>query len=135
MAKTDCEQVLANEAKGNYIARIFARNQIVHSLCLARCVEVIIVDTDKFLLWLAKKKGFGEKAAKDVVSRCNRIERILNLSLDDEVNSSKGLGDLLERIKSQAPDNIREGSEKRFVIPQLRRAAKLYAEYKNSKKA
>lgn len=73
---------------------------------------------DIFLKWLIEEKNLSNRAAKDVVSRCKRICKMLNT--DDIKNSTIG-----------ALNTNTEFSEKSmFVKSQLRRASKLWIEFR-----
>ena len=37
------------------------------------------MDTVKFLEWLSTEKSMGARSAKDVVSRCGRVNRLLGV--------------------------------------------------------
>ena len=72
---------------------------------------------DNFLNWLLGEKNLSHRAAKDVISRCRRICKMLNIS---------ELGDsTIEKLNTN-----KEFSEKSmFVRSQLRRACNLWIEF------
>lgn len=88
------------------------------------------MDNDNFYQWLVTKKDFGNKSARDVLSRCHRVENMFNIILDDYVNS--GLEKILQRIKKEACLSLKQGINQIAIISQLRRAVTLYSEYKKS---
>ncbi|MEE1043537.1 MAG: hypothetical protein UH854_06190 [Clostridia bacterium] len=72
---------------------------------------------DDFLNWLFDEKKLSQRAAKDVVSRCKRICKMLNIN---EFGVST-----LEKLNSN-----KEFSEKSmFIKSQLRRACNLWFEF------
>lgn len=44
---------------------------------------------DNFAKWLQTEKNMGVKSARDVISRCRRIQLVFKISLDKEVKNSK----------------------------------------------
>jgi hypothetical protein len=92
------------------------------------------MNEDRFKNWLLKNKQLGAKQSGDVLSRCRRIERVLNVSLDGTVSSQSKLDALMERLWSEAAEYLRPGANRTTAASQLRSAARLYAEYKSSNK-
>jgi hypothetical protein len=90
------------------------------------------MNDDGFRQWLTKSKNMPDKQARDVVSRCNRIERVFNVSLDDVVRSQRKLETLLERTSVEADNYLKAGANQLTASSQLRTAARKYAEYKGS---
>ncbi len=93
-----------------------------------------LMNTDNLQDWLIRNKHLGEKPSGDVLSRCRRVERILHISLENEVHPHDRLEKVLERIRKETGSYLKPGSNQQYVVSQLRRAAILYAEYKVSKK-
>lgn len=79
--------------------------------------------------WLVLEKNFGKKSAGDVVSRCRRIERILEVSLDTLVNTPKGLQHVTDWLKKESSIYLKPDVNKVYAVAVLRRAATLYSEY------
>jgi hypothetical protein len=77
------------------------------------------MDTHNFLIWLMRDKKMSERAAKDVLSRCGRVCRILNIDQLDDMTLLE-LQETREFQKSSA-----------FVKPQLKRAVTLHLEFMN----
>ena len=75
------------------------------------------MDTKRFIEWLTAAKGMGTRSAKDVVSRCGRVCRMLNIQEYDENTVLL----LLENCVFQ--------SSSAFVKAQLKRAVSLYLEF------
>ena len=50
------------------------------------------MDTNRFVEWLTTNKGMGARSAKDVVSRCGRVSRMLAI---EEINE-KGIKNALK---------------------------------------
>ena len=74
-----------------------------------------------FYDWLISKKELSNFAAKDVISRCNRVCRIIDVD-----NLEK---DSLEILNS----NNDFSTYSKFVRSQLRRAVNLFLEFKEDK--
>ncbi|MBQ9940900.1 MAG: hypothetical protein IJO74_05115 [Clostridia bacterium] len=72
---------------------------------------------DNFFNWLLDDKKLSQRAAKDVISRCKRICKILNV---DKIGDST-----IEKLNINT-----EFSEKSmFIKSQLRRACTLWVEF------
>ena len=72
---------------------------------------------DSFLNWLLEEKSLSERSAKDVISRCKRICRILNIN---KIESSA-----IEKLNS----NELFLQKSMFIKSQLRRAINLWLEF------
>lgn len=79
------------------------------------------MDYSKFCDWLISDKRLSQRAAKDVVSRCKRISRMLNM---DELGN-----DALELLCTD--ESFKESSM--FIKSQLKRAIVLLHEFKEDK--
>ena len=75
------------------------------------------MDTNRFVEWLTTTQGMGARSAKDVVSRCGRVSRMLSI---EEINE-KAISSLIEN------SDFQNGST--FVKSQLKRAVSLYLEF------
>lgn len=80
------------------------------------------MDTHKFVEWLTTSKGMGTRSAKDVVSRCGRVNRML------EVN------EIGENSISLLLENGNFQNSSTFVKSQLKRAVSLYLEFSTEEK-
>jgi hypothetical protein len=87
----------------------------------------------EFQRWLVSEKGLGEKSARDVLSRCRRIERTFAVSLDTIVQSRKAVEELSERLSSESGSYLKPSTNPAYGVPVVRRAMMLYAEYKSQK--
>ena len=80
------------------------------------------MDTVKFLEWLSTEKSMGVRSAKDVVSRCSRVNRLLEI----------------EELGVDAIDLLKENDEfqnsSTFIRSQLKRAVSLYVEFQETQK-
>ncbi len=70
-----------------------------------------------FLKWLLEEKKLSQRAAKDVVSRCKRVCKILNTN---EIEDST-----IEKLNT----NLEFAEMSMSVKSQLRRASKLWIEF------
>lgn len=75
------------------------------------------MDNSRLLEWLINEKNMNIRSAKDVISRCGRVCRILNI---DYIGK-----DTLENLQSNG--EFEESSM--FVKSQLKRAVALYNEF------
>ena len=78
------------------------------------------MDTVKFLEWLSSEKSMGARSAKDVLSRCGRVNRLLGVEELDE--------NAIELLKEN--DAFQNSST--FIRSQLKRAVSLYAEFQET---
>lgn len=80
------------------------------------------MDTARFIEWLSTEKALGARSAKDVVSRCGRVNRLLGT----------------EELGNNAIDLLKENSNfqnsSTFIRSQLKRAASLYIEFQATEK-
>ncbi len=75
------------------------------------------MDTNRFVEWLITTRDMGIRSAKDVVSRCGRVSRMLAI---EELNE-QAISSLIENSDFQ--------SSSTFVKSQLKRAISLYLEF------
>lgn len=78
------------------------------------------MDTVRFLEWLNAEKSMGARSAKDVVSRCGRVSRLLET---DELGESAII--LLK-------ENNEFQNSSTFIRSQLKRAVSLYIEFQET---
>ena len=87
---------------------------------------------DNFREWLICNKAYKPRPARDMLSRCKRVERIFNISLDKSIETQKNLEELLHRLKNDADSYLRVGANHTTSVGILRTAVRLYHEYLNS---
>jgi hypothetical protein len=80
------------------------------------------MDRDLFLQWVVEKRGLASKAAQDVVSRCKRIESILDQNLEKTVASQHAFDAALTELWRVLPHRN-----------DLLYSMRLYAMFKNPK--
>lgn len=78
------------------------------------------MDFTDLLEWLIEKKKMSVRSAKDVISRCGRVRRMLHT---DSIS-----GDTLENLQNN--DEFEESSM--FIKSQLKRAVTLYNEFEKT---
>lgn len=93
------------------------------------------MNEDGFRQWLTKNKNTSDKRIRDLISRCNRVERVFNVSLDDVVRSERKLETLFKRTKTEADKFLKPGADQMMASAQLRTALRKYVEYANSNKS
>lgn len=79
------------------------------------------MDYLSFLDWLITNKNMSQRAAKDVLSRCKRVRKIID---DDVIN-----GGTIEQLNASNEFNAKS----MFIKSQLRRAVNLLCEYEDSR--
>lgn len=79
------------------------------------------MDSTRLLEWLMNDKKMSIRSAKDVISRCSRVYRMLNI---DSIDS-----DTLEKLQK----NEEFKTNSMFIKSQLKRAVALYLEFENIK--
>lgn len=79
------------------------------------------MDSIRLLEWLMNEKKMSIRSAKDVISRCSRVYRMLNI---DSIDS-----DTLEKLQK----NEEFKTNSMFIKSQLKRAVALYLEFENIK--
>ncbi len=77
------------------------------------------MDYDEFLEWLKKSKNLTNRSAKDVLSRCRRIEKM----------AKKNILEIEYHIFLQSQDFHNQSM---FVKSQLKRAFSLFKEFKDN---
>ncbi len=87
------------------------------------------MDTVGLQDWLINKKEFQKKSARDVISRCKRVERIFDISLDTTLKSQADVNELIDRLRAESSSYLAPEVKKVYAVSVLRRAVKLYAEY------
>ena len=85
-------------------------------------MEVTIMDYVIFKQWLQDEKNMSVRSATDVVSRCKRINRMIE---EDDINDKTG--SMLIEMKSY--DNMSSS-----IKSQLKRAITLYLEFSKEAK-
>ncbi len=78
------------------------------------------MDSTKLLEWLIDEKNMSLRSAKDILSRCGRIYRMLDIDVID----SNTIEDLLNNEKFR--------TSSMFIKSQLKRAVTLYLEFMSS---
>ena len=76
------------------------------------------MDTNSFVEWLSTEKSMRARSAKDVVSRCGRVNRLL------------GVEELGENVIDLLKENDEFQNSSTFIRSQLKRAVSLYIEFK-----
>ena len=87
---------------------------------------------DSFREWLISKKAYSHRPARDMLSRCKRVERIFSISLDETIKTEKSLDERLHRLKNDADSYLKVGANHITSVGILRTAVRLYHEYLNS---
>ncbi len=78
------------------------------------------MDYSLFLDWLITNKKMSQRAAKDVLSRCKRVSKIIE---SDAINKKT-----IEQLNASDEFNTKSI----FIKSQLRRAVGLFCEYEDS---
>ena len=75
------------------------------------------MDTTGFIEWLSTEKSMGARSAKDVVSRCGRVNRLL------------GVEEPGENAIALLKENNEFQNSSTFIRSQLKRAVSLYIQF------
>ena len=85
----------------------------------------------EFRSWLLTVYELQPKSACDVLSRCRRIERDFDISLDDTLRTHEGFSSLILKIKdSYTPELTSSKSKPYSITGTLIRACRLYCEFR-----
>jgi hypothetical protein len=87
------------------------------------------MDHRKFRAWLLEKKKFNDKLTSDAVSRCRRVERLTEVSLDDAVKSARRLDALFDEVIEKTLNSLSPKYKNRRPYNQLLHAVRLYARF------
>jgi hypothetical protein len=97
--------------------------------------SVDLIGKENFLLFLLTKKKLTNKFARDVVSRCNRISRELNLDLAEMTKNQEIYQSLTDKIWAYAVKNYTKKEQIYAIGATWRSACKYYCEYKWGKES
>lgn len=89
-------------------------------------------DYAEFENWLISNYGYSNKAARDCISRCHRIEKNL-LNLNEAVSKEDRFNKLLNDIQKYSLVNAKNKKSSHSLNATLRASAKKYALYKHPK--
>ena len=78
------------------------------------------MNTASFIEWLSIEKSMTARSAKDVVSRCGRVNRLL------------GVEELGENVIDLLKENDKFQNSSTFIRSQLKRAVSLYIEFQTT---
>jgi hypothetical protein len=82
-----------------------------------------------FQNWLENSKELAPKSARDVLSRCRRIERTFEISLAETIKTKEDANLLCERLGKESSSLFAPTTNKVYATAVLRRAVNLYSEY------
>ena len=85
------------------------------------------MNENKFKEWLINDMGKDLRQAGDILSRCRRVERVLDISLDGATASEDKFSAMMERLAAEANNYLKPGSNRITALGQLRSAARLHA--------
>lgn len=87
---------------------------------------------ENFKKWLVEN-GMGNKSANDVLSRCRRVEKVLEVSLNTSVKSTKDAEKMAAIIREKQSKFFGAKTKTVYAVAVIVRAVKLYGEYRQSK--
>jgi len=87
------------------------------------------MDDKSFGEWLIRKRRYGPQSARDMQSRCRRIERIFRCDLDRVLQSPTAYESYHHRLMEKADQILGPRTNRRYAIGSLRTALKLYVEF------
>lgn len=89
-------------------------------------------DQEKFILWL-KKQGLGDESSRDVISRCRRVEKFLEITLSQELKSEGKYTRIIEKLKKNPRGYLKPNVKTLYAVPVICRAVTLYHQFIISK--
>ncbi|MBI5182434.1 MAG: hypothetical protein HZA06_05945 [Nitrospirae bacterium] len=87
-----------------------------------------------FIEWLIEFKHMGSKSARDVVSRCGRVEKIFGISFQDSLVNLEDVELVLRRLELESGSYLHASTKSIYAVAVLKRAVRLYYEYYKSSK-
>lgn len=87
---------------------------------------------ENFKNWLVKN-GMGNKSANDVLSRCRRVEKVLELPLNANVKSAKDAEKIVTMVREMQSKFFDSETKAIYAVAVIVRAVRLYGEYRQSK--
>jgi hypothetical protein len=91
-------------------------------------------DREKFLKFLVTRHDISDRVARNYLSRCRRLEAVLNIDLVNETSSVEAYLNLVEKIASYAENHFHTSSEVTVFNGTLRLAAKKFALFAHGSK-
>ena len=91
-------------------------------------------DGEKFFKFLVGRHQISDRVARDYLSRCKRIEAILDIDLIRETRSTESYLVLIEKIASYAEKHFNTPSEVMIFTGTQRLAVKKFAMYAHGSK-
>ena len=82
--------------------------------------------------WLKAKKRLQHKSARDVISRCRRVEREFGISLVQTIKTQGDVDKLIERLDKESASLFASGTKTVFAAGVIRRALRLFGEFVES---
>jgi hypothetical protein len=87
---------------------------------------------DKLRQWLITEARYAARSAKDVLSRCRRVERIFNVNLDKAVKTQDGLEKIMNRLQNESGSYLKPKVNRMLSVSIMKTAVKLYHRFLNS---
>lgn len=85
-----------------------------------------------FKTWVIRKKKLGVKSARDVVSRCKRVERVFGISLHSAIRNSNDANQMVKQLTREQSKFFSPSTNKVYALAVLARAVRLYGEFRES---
>lgn len=92
--------------------------------------KLINWDRESFRNYLIKNKKLSARVASDNVSRCNRVERDLDLDLMKFIKTVDSYKELLIKIERYSEEVATDGKAVSGLAGTLRKATRYFLEYK-----
>ena len=91
-------------------------------------------DGENFLKFLVIRHNISGRVARNYLSRCRRLETVLNIDLVNETSSTEAYLNHVEKIASYAENYFETASEVMIFTGTLRLAAKKFALFAHGSK-
>lgn len=85
---------------------------------------------DDFREWLIKETKYSGRSTSDVISRCKRVEKILNVNLAHTLRSEKEFHIISKALWDKSDSYLRPGANKTGSVKILVAALRIYRKFR-----
>jgi len=85
-----------------------------------------MIKENTFKKWLIEEKQYNEYSARDVLSRCRRVEKVFNIKLSKTVKSINGYNNIRQRLLDEFHRYIKPGANTKKSVSAIVTAIKVY---------
>ena len=88
-------------------------------------------DKESFRRWLKEEKQLSNRVVGDIISRCNRLDKQVLVSISESVSSISNYVIALHDIEDYAEKNKQKKASQKALAATLRSAIRKYCEFVN----